>query len=83
MYTKGTNNYQFFIYGPQCESIFGYSEGGGAGWPLYQTVPNLLPSCKYTYKIWNQSVQDFLSYRIHKDVSVDPDAAADVTMIKP
>ena len=57
--------------------------GGGAGWPLYQTGPNLLPSYKYTYKIWNQSVQDFISYRIHKDFSVDPDAAADVTMIKP
>ena len=69
--------------GPNVKAFWLFGGGGGAGWPLYQTGPNLLPSYKYTYKIWNQSVQDFIGYRIHKDFSVDPDAAADVTMIKP
>ena len=86
MYTMGTNNYRLFIYVPQCESIFGYSEGGWVA-PLSdwaQLVSQLSSHLyKYTYKIWKPSVQDFISYRVHKEISVDPDAAAHVTMIKP
>ena len=73
----------FSYMGPNVKAFLAIRRGGGAGWPLYQTGPNLIPNYQYTYKIWKQSVQDFVSYRIHKDLSVDPDAAADVTMIKP
>ena len=52
--TREKNNYQFFIYGPQCEKnrIFGYSGGGGGGpgWPINnRTGPILLPSYPLTY----------------------------------
>ena len=51
--------------------IFGYS--GGPGWPIdNRTGPILLPSYP---RIWKQSVQDFLSYRVYKEMSAD--AAAD------
>ena len=35
--TREKNNYQFFIYGPQCEKIriLGYS-GGGGGWVAHK-----------------------------------------------
>ena len=68
--------------GPNVKAFLAIRRGGGGlGGPSIR----LGPTCfyKYTYKIWNQSVQDFISYRIHKDFSVDPDAAADATMIKP
>ena len=46
--------------------ILGYLGGPeGLSSHLYQS----------TYKIWKQSVQDFLSYRVHKDMSADMDAA--------
>ena len=52
--------------------------GGGAGWPINnQTGPILLPSYPLTYikmsiyKIWKQSDKDFLSYRVHKEMSAD------------
>ena len=43
--TRGKNNFQFFIYGPQYNKmcIFGYS--GGPGWPIdNRTWPIVLPS---------------------------------------
>ena len=51
--------------------IFGDSGwgGGGAGYPFtYQLSSHLYQS---TYKIWKQSVQDCLSYRVHKEMFAD------------
>ena len=74
--TRGKNNHQFFIYGPQYTKmcIFGYS--GGPGWPINNRtgpIASQLSSHLYqsTYKIWKQSDKDFLSYRENDEMSAD------------
>ena len=75
--TREQNNYQFFIYGPQCENmrILGYS--GGPGWPINNpTGPILLPRHPLTYinlhkKYGSNPIRIFLSYRENDEVSAD------------
>ena len=76
--TREENN-QVVIYGPQCDLCvhFWLFGGEGAGWPFnYETEPILLLSYplylyQSTYKIWKQSIPDFLSYRFHEVLSND------------
>ena len=50
MYSKGKNNCQFFIYGPQYTKIYILGYSGGPGWPINnRTGPILLPSYPLTY----------------------------------
>ena len=78
MYNKGTNNRQFFIYGPQYTKmcIFGYS--AGPGWPINNgTGPILLPNYPLTYINLhieygsNPILKDLLSYRENDEMSAD------------
>ena len=61
----------FSYMGPNVkESIFGYSGGGGGVWVAQKYTYQSIPISIYI-KIWKQSVQDFLSYRVHKEISAD------------
>ena len=81
MYNNGKKN-KLFIYGPQCDfvrhfRVFGGEGGGGAGWSfIYQIEPILLTSNPLTYinlhiTYGSKSIQDFVSYRVHKLLSND------------
>ena len=70
--TREKNNHQFFIYGPQYKTKLHFWLFGGT-WVAHrysdQADLSQLSSHLYqsTYKIWNQSDKDFLSYRVNDE----------------
>ena len=84
MYNKGKKTTSYSCKSPNVIlfCMFGYSGGGGLGTPsinrmgttCFPTIHS--PISISIYQIWKQSVQDYLSNHILKEMSADVDAAA-------